>query len=479
MKLLLKIIAFVGIIGLAQACIEDSFTDSPSDQPSFSVDTLNLGTVFTAEPTPTSRMLVYNRHAKSLSISDINISGADAACFRLNVDGVSGKRFSDVEIRAKDSIFVFVEATLPEAAGAFTADYEASLDFTTNGVRRSVVLAAHGQNVERLKAVTLDADTRFTADKPYQIYDSLVVAPGVTLTIDPGSRLCFHDKSSLIVRGTLLSEGTVEAPVVMGGDRTGNVVSDISFEIMSRQWTGVFFTATSKGNRLINTLIQNTTQGVAIAGDPDADYSVTPQLYLLNSRLRNSGGLGLEALHSAIKAVGCEFAEAADGLVLLHGGKHTFNHCTFANYYLFAVLGGPAIQFSHLSSDPDTGLDDGSELPYLSADFSNSIVYGLGSELSHGDLTGTDVFFRRCLLKSNGSDDENFLLCLWDCDPLYYTIREEYIFDYRLKPESPAIGAADPALTLPDAATDSYGLSRGATPDLGAYVYTPPTEDEE
>lgn len=463
---------------MTQGCIEDSFTDSPSDQPAFSVDTLHLGTVFTDEPTPTSRMLVYNRHSKSLSISDISISGADAACFRLNVDGVSGQRFSDVEIRAKDSIFVFVEATLPEAAGALSADYEASLDFTTNGVRSSVVLAAHGQNVERLRAVTIDTDTRFTSEKPYQIFDSLVVAPGTTLTIDAGTRLCLHDKSKFIVRGTLICEGTPERPVIFGGDRTGNVVGDISFEIMSRQWTGLFFTATSTGNRLSHTLIQNTVQGVAINGDPEADYSVTPQLYMLNSRLRNSGGLGFEAVHSAVTAIGCEFAEAADGLVYLNGGKHSFNHCTFANYYLFAVLSGPAIQLSHLSIDPKTGLDDGSGLPYTQAAFDNCIIYGLGSDLSHGDLTGTDVFFRRCLLKSAGSDDDNFIMCLWDTDPLYYTVREDYIFDYRLKPESPAIGAADPTLTSADAATDAYGLSRGGTPDLGAYVFTPPDRPE-
>ena len=32
----------------------------------------------------------------------------------MNVDGLSGREFHNVEIRAKDSIYVFVEATLPE-----------------------------------------------------------------------------------------------------------------------------------------------------------------------------------------------------------------------------------------------------------------------------------------------------------------------------------------------------------------------------
>ena len=55
-------------------------------------------------------------------------------------------------------------------------------------------------------------------------------------------------------------------------------------------------------------------------------------------------------------------------------------------------------------------------------------------------------------------------------------MREDYIFDYRLQAESPAIGAADPALTAPEASVDAYGLSRGTAPDLGAYVYTPDNE---
>ncbi|MCM1066147.1 MAG: hypothetical protein NC418_01070 [Muribaculaceae bacterium] len=475
MKHLLHTLILSIAILAAQSCIEDSFTTSPADQPRFSVDTLSFGTVFTDEPTPTHRFLVHNPHSKSLSISDIHVSGKDASCFRINVDGISGERFSEVEIRGKDSIFVFVEATLPEASG-LGADYEAQVDFLTNGVTQSVVVAAYGQNVERIRATTLDADTRFNATKPYQIYDSLVVAEGATLTIEPGTRLCFHDKASLIVRGTLRSEGTPEAPVVMGGDRTGNVVSDISFEIMSRQWTGVFFTPSSTGNLLSHTTVQNTTQGVAIVGAEDVDYSTVPQLYIHNSMLTNSGDLVLYAEHSAVKAVGSQFSEASSGLVYLHGGSHIFNHCTFSNNYLFTVIGGPAVQLAHLGYDKD-GLDDGSDRPFLKADFSNCILYGLGSELSHGDLTGFDVYFRRCLLKSAGSDDDNFLMCVWDEDPLFYTVRNDYIFDYRLMPDSPAAAVADPLLTLPEAATDAYGLARGPLPDLGAYVFTAPEEE--
>lgn len=465
-----KIILLLVIIFALAGCIEDGFTTSPSDQPVFSVDTLSLGMVFTDEPTPTSRFVVRNPHEKQLEIAEIALSGPDAACFRLNVDGISGDRFQAVDIRGKDSIFVFVEATLPPGKDALTG-FEASIDFTTNGVCRSVVIAALGQNVRRLRATTLTADTRFDATLPYQIYDSLVVAPGVTLTIDPGAQLCFHDKAMLVVRGTLIAEGNAEAPINMTGDRTGNVVADISFDLMSRQWMGAFFAQSSTGNRLSHVSLRNTTQGVVIEGDPVADYSALPQLSLHNTRLRNSGGMVLEAYHSAIAATGCEFAEAADGLVYLQGGSHSFTHCTFANYYLFSALGGPSVQFAHVSADEKTGLDDGSGLPYTAASFVNCIIYGNGTDLSHGDLTGTSISLRHCLLKSKGSDDDNFIACVWDSDPLYYTERSEYIFDYRLRPDSPAIGAGEAT----DAGSDWYGLAR--TTDLGAYVYTAPTQD--
>lgn len=448
------------IASLCQSCIEDGFSSSPSDQPEFSVDTLDMGVIFTEQSSTTHRFTVYNRAGKGISISNISLSGDNAGLFRLNVDGFSGRDFHNVEIRAKDSIFVFVEATLPPNERTVPVEVTASLDFTTNGQTRSVTLAAQGRDVVRLTAEVLAADTRLTAEKPYQVFDSLVVSPGVTLSIDPGAELYFHDGAYMAVRGTLKAAGEQGREITFAGDRTGNVVTDISFDLMSRQWTGLFFTSTSTANELSHACVRNTWQGVTVDG---AD------LTMVNTRLRNSGSMVLEAYHAKIKAYGCEFAEAADGAVLLHGGEHVLSHCTLANYYLFAAISGPILQFGHLNADSD----DESGQPYLRADISNSIIYGLGTDLSHGDLEGTGVTLRRCLLKSAGSDDSNFIGCLWDTDPEYRTVRDEYLFDYRLRDGSPAIGSADPSLTPAEAATDAYGLPRGAAPDLGAYVYQP------
>lgn len=449
-------------------CIEDGISTSPSSQPVFSTDTLKMGTVFTDQVTTTHRFTVRNPHSKGIVISSITISGEHAPLFRLNVDGMSGTSFDNVEIRAKDSIYVFVEATLPANNVDLPVNVSASVDFITNGVKESVTVSADGQDVERLRAVTLDKDTQFSATRPYQIFDSLVVAEGKTLTLPAGARLYFHDGATLIVRGTLISEGTAEKPVDMCGDRTGNVITNVTFDLMSRQWNGVQFTVSSRGNIMAFTHLRNTVYGVIVSGDGTSQSA--PKLTLHNSKLRNSGDLVLEVYDADIKATGCEFAEAANGIVKLSGGNHIFNHCTFANYYLFSAIGGPALQLTHLNADSDAGTDT----PYTQAIVSNSIIYGNGADISHGDLTGTSVFLKNCLLKSAGSDDDNFINCLWDKDPLYYTVREDYLFDYRLKPESPAIGVGDSSLTLPEARTDAYGKNRGSNPDLGAYVFTAP-----
>lgn len=446
------------------SCIEDGFDTSPSSQPIFSVDTLDMGVHFTSQPTPTRRFTVHNRHDKLLSISDISLRDNGSDIFRINVDGFAGTEFHNVEIRPNDSIFVFVEATLPANSSPTLTDNTAHLDFTTNGVTSSVVLLARGQDVDRRRGETITTDTYWDATYPYQIFDSLIVAPEATLTLGPGTTLHFHDKAYLRVYGSLVSDGTTEAPVNITGDRTDNVVGDISFDLMTSQWEGVHFAPESRDNTLSHTIIRNTCSGIV------ADS--LSQVTFLNCRLRNSADYSLVSRYADITLIGTEVTEAATGLFAMMGGTVKANHCTFANYYLFSALRGPALQFFHYDADHDNE----SGMPLLKADFTNSVVYGNGTDLSEGDFTGTDITFRRCALKSEGEDDDNFISCIWGEDPLYATVREDYYFDYRLLPDSPLAGKADPLLTLPEAATDFYGLPRLPSPSIGALQQTAPEE---
>ncbi len=453
------------------SCIEDSFATSPSDQPTFSTDTLRMGENYTLEGSPTCRFTVYNRHGKMLNISSISLRDDNDGYFRLNVDGFSGKSFSDIEIRPNDSIFVFVEATLPENGKDEILDIRRHLDFVTNGVTSTVVLDIQSQDAIRLDGATINTATTWKPGKPYLISDTVRIAEGVSLTLEAGTRVRMKDKSAFKVEGTLIAEGTPEEPVEITGYRTGNVASSIPYELMSGQWGGIYFASTSTGNSLTGATIRNSSDGLTLSSCASGD---APALTLTNCQIRNTTNYIIDACHSNIKAVGCEFTDASQGILHLTGGSHVFNHCTIANYYLFTVLGGPAIQFAHINADDAD--DANPSLLYLSAEFTNSIIYGNGTEFSHGDLTGTSVSVRRCILKSDGSDDDNFIDCLWNSDPMYYTVRNEYLFDYRIKPESPAIGAADPACDIYGFTADRYGVTVHSPADLGAYTFVEPEE---
>lgn len=451
------------------SCIEDAVSTSAADQPTFSTDTLRMGSLLTLDASPTSRFVVYNRHDKVMNISDIAFRDNLDGQFRLNVDGLSGSRFTNVEVRPNDSIFVFVEATLRENGAMLPVDILTHIDFRVNGVTSSMPVKASGQDVTRL-----NGDTRFAGNAsldstiPYLVGDSIVVEPGATLTIPQGARLLMRTDSRIVVHGTLRIEGTPENPVEITGYRRGFVAAAIPYEVMSGQWGGILFTSGSKDNRIDGASIRNSEWGLIL--DHCGGTATAPALTIINSQVRNTKNYTLEAIHSALGAYGCEFSEASLGLVRLVGSEHVINHCTFSNNYLFTAIGGPALQFEHIDPyDDEANNPDDAGLPWLTAEISNSIFYGIGSELSHSDLISLPVTLRSCLLKSAGTDDENFINCLWDTDPGFRVDRENYIFDYRLSPDSPALRAADPALTSPLTATDRYGDTRGDTPSLGAY----------
>lgn len=464
------ILTLVGVISLMMAsCIEDGFTTSPSDVLAFSRDTVNFDTVFTDLGTPTARLIVFNRAKKGVSISSIRFRNPDTR-FSVNVDGVSGREFHDVEIRGRDSIYVFIECFIPETEGNAPSLVEDELEFVTNGVTQAVRVEAYGQNVTRLRNVRVSRDTRLTADRPYVIFDSLTVERGVKLTVDPGAQLLFHDGASLVVDGQIEAVGTAERKIAMRGDRLDNVLPDVEYDIMAGQWRGVRIAAGSFDNRMEYVDMRSTVSGLTL--DSCADLS-RQKLTLVNSWLHNSQGNVLTSKYAKVDAYGCCFSEAAGATVELTGGEHQFVQCTFANNYLFSAIRSPLVWLGHVLPKH---LETGNMQPLMKASFNNCIIYGLADDLNEGDLTGSQVFFRYVSLKAEGSDDENFLNCLWGTDPLFLTVRQDYYFNYRLGEESPVKAAGDPALVVPQTRYDMDGVDRLAAgaPSLGAYQYTPP-----
>ncbi len=443
------ILALAVCIGFT-ACIEDGFDNSPSSQPRFSTDTLDLGLQFEGRPSPTYAMTIHNPCSKQLRLSSVRLRSGEM--FRINVDGASASEFTDVEIRPKDSIYVFVEATFPPSGLIGENLHTDYIDVVTNGVTSSVAVTARSVDGIELKGFEVDGDVTFTADRPYLVTDTLRVVAGATLTLAPGTSLLFHDRAAMVVEGVLRAEGSVQAPVVMRGDRTGSVVADISYDVMSNQWEGVRFAEGSRGNMLSHVSIVNTCQGVAL--DSLADIT------LINCRLANSGSVLLTASDStAVTAVGCELSNARDALALLAGGNFRFDRCTLANWYLFSY---PSLAIVEM---PDPAA--------VRLDITNSVIYGRGAPVGFGVAEADEVlllpiYFRNCMFAVGGEDDDNFQSCIWETDPMLDYSLTDYLFPYTPLADSPVLDAADPALDhplLPQA--DPRGVARGLT--LGAY----------
>lgn len=463
--------AVIAIIGMMSSCIEDGFTTSPGDVLAFNTDTVTFDTVITLQGTATKQMVIYNHSPKQIKISSIKVAGlSPKGHFYLNVDGIRGESFNDVEIRGNDSIYVFIEAKLDEMEQDTPTLIEDKLEFVTNGKSQSVLLMAWGQDVIRLSGDTISRNRRFTADKPYLIYDTVFISERATLTIDAGATLLFHDKGAMRCAGRMLVNGTAEAPVTFRGDRLDRIVGTTSFDIMSGQWGGIIFTPPTMGNVLKHLIMKGSSIGMHCSAYGDTTNCA---LKLVNCVLTNSASTCLATAACYVQAIGTEFSDAAEEVAYFAGGKVMASQCTFTNNYLFKVPDLPILNVFDVEFSNGT-------VGRIKAYFDNCILYGLSSEINEGNLDNFDVYLRYCLFKSSGEDDAHFINCVWGADPCFLTVRDDKIFDYRLGNESAAIGKGNPALCPDEARYDRYGNDRRANGaiDLGAYAWVFIPEEE-
>lgn len=458
---------------LLTSCIDDDFTTNPSHILAFSTDTVAFDTVFTTIGTSTRSFRIYNPNKKSLNISSIKLADAERSGFHINVDGMSGDQFTDVEIRGKDSLYVFVEANIDPTNQDNPIFIVDSIVFLTNGVQQDVKLTAYGQDVIIKRGETLTTDTRLTAERPYLIYDSLVVAPGATLHIEPGARVHFHHKASLLVQGRLQAEGSIENQIQIRGDRLDRLFADLPYDNLGGQWGGIRFYPESFGNKIAYAYVRGMSSGIVL----DSCATEETRLEIANSRIRNSSGNLITSKYSRLNCWNSELSDAGGAVLALTGGIADFTHCTIVNYYFYDIITSPIVTINYCAAADS--IDGGA--PLLRARFNNSILCGKTSEISNIDFTGSHIFFRSCLFNSKGEDDDNFINTVWGGMPLFKALGEEhYYYNYQIgSDESDAKGNGDPAFATPPLDKDMYGNSRTERVDIGAYQYVPQEEPEE
>lgn len=230
MKRYLYFIFSISFLIFWSSCRTD-FEFSPSTGSlEFSKDTVYLDTVFTNIGSSTYNLKVYNRSNTDIVIPTLRLAQGQNSFYRLNVDGLTGegssigKEFQNIEILAKDSMYIFIETTI---------DIEFLAASQTQFLYTDAIEFDSGENLQKVELVTLvkdavfiypqryvdgttgetiietltfdidgdgdddetsiqgrfltDSELNFTNEKPYVIYGYAAVDEGKTLNIEAGA----------------------------------------------------------------------------------------------------------------------------------------------------------------------------------------------------------------------------------------------------------------------------------------------------
>jgi hypothetical protein len=481
-------ISIFGILVIA-SCRKEGFITDAGANLEFSTDTVYFDTIITTFGSVTNRFKIYNPHNKDIKIDELYLGGGSSSYYRLNVDGAKGNSHKNIEIRRKDSLYVFVELTINALNSNRPMIVTDSVVCLTNGNLQNVKLVSFGQDVNLFKRKIIKTQT-WTADKPYLIYDYAVVDTGDVLTIEPGTQIFLHNNSFLLVLGDLQAKGTFESPIVFSGDRF-----DDWYENAAGQWGTIDFAPSSKNSLLEYVTIKNADRGLQVGSPEKVDG---PEIVMNNCMILNSASLAILAFNAKITAYNSIIADCGQSMFFLAmGGDYNFYHLTAnnisANYpglYPDRRDYKPRSEPSLIAANffPYYELDDDfqfSKVTYtndLNLNFYNSIFNGsMKAEISLKD-TSSQAFnykFDHCIIRNHKdsldySDISHFEKIILNIDPQFVNDSvSNGKFDFGLDSLSPAIdsGSIELIKNIPQLQTDYTGASRvlDGKPDLGAF----------
>ncbi len=422
----------------------------------FSTDSILFDTVFTTVGSTTEYFRIYNNNSQPILIDDIQLMGGSASPYRINVDGVSGVHFMDIEIPPGDSLFCFVEVTLDVNAGTLPLVVSDSIRFTTNGSDQFVHLDAWGQDAY-FHANEVVSGT-WANDKPHVLYGTVAVGypgidSGLTLTIPAGTDIYCHKDAILIVyKSSIDIDGSLDNEVTFQGDRLESFYDDVA-----GQWWGIRLIEAQQ-----STIDYANIKNASVALQVDSTLDPLT-LTLSNSIIHNSAYFGLNINAGAnVTAENCLVSDA--GLCcayLFAGGEYHFKHCDFVNYWS-GGRGGPAFLLTNWWTN--AGITYTRDV--VTSDFTNCVVYGnIADEWEVDTLAAGFVDFsvQNCLLaREEAYDYPNYILSLWNQIPQF---TDPQMQDFHFPSTSPLNGNA----VLTSVTSDLEGIFRSGSPDIGCY----------
>lgn len=450
----------ISLLLIFLSCRKDSFITSSDARITITADTLKYDTVFTTAGSVYQTFRIINENNQKLRLSSVKLMGGSGSPYKINVDGVSGTQFNNIEIEANDSVHVFVQVNVNPNANNIPFIIRDSIQISYNGNNRLVQLEAWGQNANFFRDKVIATNETWNNNLPYVILGSLQINANQTLTINKGCRIYVHADAPIIVNGTLLVNGLKDTidRVYFRGDRL-----DEPYKDFPASWPGIFFQTTSKDNVLNYAVIKNAYQAIGIS---DPSPNANPKLILNQCVIDNAYDAGIISLNSSITATNCLISNCGKNIFIAGGGNYLFTHCTVATYASsFIDHKDPVLTVSNFINNTPNN---------LTATFRNCIFWG-----ANGLVDNEVVVLKNGTTTFNVNFDYN----LWKVQTTPSNITSNQIinnqapqfdsvntqrnyYDFRLKATSPAINKGVNAGII----IDLDGKSRPVgLPDLGCF----------
>ncbi len=422
MKRILGFSVFALLVVLVlSGCRKDQFNDSPDYRLQFSTDSVIFDTVFNTIGSATQILKVYNRDDNPVRISNLRLVNDPNDSYRINVDGLAGELFSDVEIGGNDSIFIFIEVTVTPDQDQLYPFVDGALEFQTNGATQNVKLVAWGWDAifyyptvfptnglpnYALVSQELNATVTWTGEKPIVIYGYLVVDSTQSLVVNAGTQVFFHQGSGLWIyeNGRLVVNGEVDNPVVFQGDRLESFYAE-----QPGQWDRIWINNASADNNheIRNAIIKNNFIGIQVEPLPFGPNTLSlsnSTLVLENVAIRNNSIAGIFSRNYQIDADNLLLSRAGQYLFAGTGaGVYNFDQCTFANNWNLGIRQTPAVFITNLYGIDANTVGVGS---VTGSRFRNCIIWGnalneIGMEFDTENIPfAIDLKFQNCLFRA-------------------------------------------------------------------------------
>lgn len=462
----LIVLAIIVATGSMLSCSKDSLITSRDALLTVSADTLHFDTLFTATGSVTHFFKIFNENDRRLRIADITLSGGENSFFSINADGTAGPSVKDLEIDANDSLYVFVTVNIDPTVADLPFVVEDSISITFNGNQKWVQLQAWGQNASFMNTKVIVSDTTWTNKKPFVILGGLLVAEGVELKIEAGTKIYLHADAPFIVDGTLTATGDKydSTKIIFQGDRLDRYYRDLP-----ASWPGIYFREPSRSNFLKHVIVKNAYQGL-VSEKPSG--AAGPKVRLEECIIDNCYDAGILGVNSSITAENCLVSNCGKNILLVEGGVYDFIHCTdvaFSNSYISHRQ--PVLLVTNFIK-----IGDAISAADIKASFTNCIFWGANGTVDNEVSTlrdgsaAFDVTFKNCLWKieqqPSGISSTNMID---NQDPLFINVDSPInLYDFRLKEGSPAVNSGISTAV----STDLDGKNRVNIPDIGAYETT-------